>query len=110
MADSIKAQLNDLILKREEIEGDVALRSERLNVAGVGLHGSLLDKEVSILTGVFLCLHGTDHDSLVRVPKCSITRRAIQGQILTFCQSGQTGKEQQVGILEIKAGKTVLLF
>jgi hypothetical protein len=45
-ASAIKVQLQDLILKREEIEGDVARRSERLTAAGVGLKGSLCDDEV----------------------------------------------------------------
>ncbi len=46
MVHPIKVQLNDLMVKREEIEADVSLRSERLDAAAVGLHGSLLDKEV----------------------------------------------------------------
>lgn len=46
MAGPIKVQVRDLMLKREDIEADVSLRSERLDAAGVGLHGSLLDKEV----------------------------------------------------------------
>ncbi|KAK9914946.1 hypothetical protein WJX75_002695 [Coccomyxa subellipsoidea] len=45
MAGPIKVQVRDLMLKREDIEADVSLRSERLDAAGVGLHGSLLDKE-----------------------------------------------------------------
>ncbi|EIE19419.1 hypothetical protein COCSUDRAFT_19635 [Coccomyxa subellipsoidea C-169] len=45
MVHPIKVQLNDLMVKREEFEADVSLRSERLDAAGVGLHGSLLDKE-----------------------------------------------------------------
>ncbi|CAL8468408.1 g7948 [Coccomyxa elongata] len=45
MTHPIKVQLNDLISKREDIEADVSWRSERLTVAGVGLEGSLLDKE-----------------------------------------------------------------
>lgn len=49
MAESLKVQLKDLMLKREEIEGDVALRSARLEAAGVGLHGSLVDPEVAPL-------------------------------------------------------------
>lgn len=48
MTHPIKVQLNDLISKREDIEADVSLRSERLTVAGVGLEGSLLDNEVGI--------------------------------------------------------------
>ena len=47
MAESLKVQLKDLMLKREEVEGDVALRSARLEAAGVGLHGSLVDSEVA---------------------------------------------------------------
>ena len=45
-ASAIKVQLQDLMLKREELEGDVARRSERLTAAGVGLRGSLCDDEV----------------------------------------------------------------
>ena len=53
MAESLKVQLKDLMLRREEIEGDVALRSARLDAAGVGLQGSLVDSEVLAL---FYCL------------------------------------------------------
>jgi hypothetical protein len=48
MAYAIKVQLKDLMLQREAIESDISLRSERLSAAGVGLHGDLLDKEVSM--------------------------------------------------------------
>lgn len=53
-------QLNDLISEREDIEADVSLRSERLNAAGVGLQGSLLDKEVGNMfwSAVLVCLLG----------------------------------------------------
>ena len=53
MAESLKVQLKDLMLRREEIEGDVALRLARLDAAGVGLQGSLVDSEVLAL---FNCL------------------------------------------------------
>lgn len=43
----MKVQLKDLMLKREEMESDISLRSERLRAAGVGMNGNLLDKEVS---------------------------------------------------------------
>ena len=42
---SLKVQLKDLALKRESIEGDIALRSQRLEASGVGRTGSLVDKE-----------------------------------------------------------------
>lgn len=42
---ALKVQLKDLALKRESIEGDIALRSERLEASGVGRSGSLVDKE-----------------------------------------------------------------
>ncbi len=42
---ALKVQLKDLALKRESIEGDIALRSERLEASGVGRTGSLVDKE-----------------------------------------------------------------
>ncbi|CAK0781700.1 hypothetical protein CVIRNUC_005449 [Coccomyxa viridis] len=42
---ALKVQLKDLLLKRENIEGDIALRAERLEVSGVGRTGSLVDKE-----------------------------------------------------------------
>ena len=42
---ALKVQLKDLLLKRENIEGDIALRAERLEASGVGRTGSLIDKE-----------------------------------------------------------------
>ena len=42
---ALKVQLKDLLLKRENIEGDIALRAERLEASGVGRTGSLVDKE-----------------------------------------------------------------
>ena len=42
---SLKVQFKDLALKRESIEGDIALRSQRLEASGVGRTGSLVDKE-----------------------------------------------------------------
>ena len=42
---ALKVQLKDLALKRESIEGDIALRSNRLEASGVGRSGSLVDKE-----------------------------------------------------------------
>ena len=42
---AFKVRLKDLALKRESIEGDIALRSERLEASGVGSSGSLVDKE-----------------------------------------------------------------
>lgn len=41
----LKVQLKDLLLKRESIEGDIALRSERLEASGVGRTQNLVDKE-----------------------------------------------------------------
>lgn len=45
-ASALKVHLQDLMLKREEIEGDISLRSQRLTAAGVGLKGSLVDGDV----------------------------------------------------------------
>ena len=42
---ALKVQLKDLLLKRENIEGDIALRVERLEASGVGRTCSLVDKE-----------------------------------------------------------------
>ena len=42
---ALQVQLKDLALRRESIEGDIALRSERLEASGVGRTGSLVDKE-----------------------------------------------------------------
>ena len=45
-ASALKVQLQDLMLKREAVEGDISLRSQRLTTARVGLKGSLVDKDV----------------------------------------------------------------
>ena len=45
-ADELKASLKDLSQRRSQIEQEIAIRSARLEAAGVGLKGSLVDKEV----------------------------------------------------------------
>ncbi|GAB4816577.1 hypothetical protein N2152v2_003623 [Parachlorella kessleri] len=44
-AEELKASLKDLSQRRSQIEQEIAVRSARLEAAGVGLKGSLVDKE-----------------------------------------------------------------
>lgn len=41
-----KAQIDDLAARREVLEAQMAVRSQRLEAAGVGLHSNLVDAQV----------------------------------------------------------------
>lgn len=41
-----KAQLKALVAQREHLEQQLSVATARLEASGVGLHGSLVDKEV----------------------------------------------------------------
>ena len=46
--DELKASLKELSQRRAQIEQEIAVRTARLETAGVGMHGSLVDAEVSV--------------------------------------------------------------
>jgi hypothetical protein len=45
--EQLKASLKELSQRRAQIEQEIAVRSARLEAAGVGMKGSLVDREVS---------------------------------------------------------------
>ena len=92
MAESLKVQLKGLALQREDMEGDISLRSARLDAAGVGLHGSLVDSEVAPL----ICSPAQEMYRRMVIPhgtcySCKHLCRDTQGQTWMSCPSGQTG-------------------
>jgi len=55
-AAGIKVQLKRLMDQRGALEAEIAVRSGRLEAAGVGMHGALVDAEVSCRLA---CLRGS---------------------------------------------------
>lgn len=58
-AEELKAQLKELSARRARLEQDIAVRTARLEAAGVGMSGSLVDREVrglALITSLPVCM------------------------------------------------------
>ncbi|CAL5221224.1 g3376 [Coccomyxa viridis] len=103
---ALKVQLKDLALRRESIEGDIALRSERLEASGVGRTGSLVDKEGFPRADIDVAAVRVDRQRIAELTNDhKALTKAMDGllQQLHALQKSHSGKIQSNGHTSSKA-------